>query len=119
MFGQLTNEEEQCIDNILTTGLDEINEVPSFALSSMSNQTMPLNDNSELNTSQNLLNEEKKEFINNSNKVNINNFNTEQNSKKNNDIPKNIIEDKNEKKNLSLSIHLSSSYPLCTKMVLE
>ena len=57
MFGQLTNEEEQCIDNILTTGLDEINDVQSFALSSMSCQTTPCYDNPELNLSQNILNE--------------------------------------------------------------
>ena len=35
MFAKLTNEEEQCIDNILTTGLNEINDVPSLALSSI------------------------------------------------------------------------------------
>lgn len=69
MFGQLTNEEEQCIDNILTTGLDEINDVPSLALSSMSNQTNPgvnnFEDNSQLNISQdNNFKEEKMSSIN-------------------------------------------------------
>ena len=55
MFGKLTNEEEQCIDNILTSGLDEINDVPSLALSSMSIQTTPCcQDNNELNIGQNL-----------------------------------------------------------------
>ena len=74
MFGQLTNEEEQCIDNILTTGLDEINDVPSLALSSMSNQTNPgvnnFEDNSQLNISQdNNFKEEKNELNKSSNKT--------------------------------------------------
>ena len=82
MFGQLTNEEEQCIDNILTTGLDEINDVPSLALSSMSNQTNPdvknIEGDSQLNISQgNNLNEEKNELNKCGNKeqskANINN----------------------------------------------
>ncbi len=37
MLEKLTSKEEQCIDDILTKGLNEINDVPSLALSSMGN----------------------------------------------------------------------------------
>ena len=58
MFGQLTNEEEQCIDNILSSGIDEMNDVSSLALSSMSTSTIPgysksINENNEIQNIQN------------------------------------------------------------------
>ena len=89
MFGKLTKEEEQCIDDILTSGLNEINEVPSLALSTMSNRSTPCyGQSSNLNLSRN---------------------------HKNNSLSKNssnnqLTGENNNKSNSSVSFHLSSSF---------
>ena len=92
MLGKLTNEEEQCIDDILTSGLNEINDVPSLALSSMSNLSTPCHSQpTNLNLSKNHKNNSlRKDSLNNSN--NSNNKFLEEN-----------------KSNSSISLHLSSS----------
>ena len=94
MFAKLTNEEEQCIDNILTTGLNEINDVPSLALSSMSNLSTPcVGQSSNLNLSRNNRN-------NSLSKNNLNGSNSIDNKKDREDT---------NKSNSSVSLHLSSS----------
>ena len=94
MFGKLTNEEEQCIDDILTSGLNEINDVPSLALSSMSIQSMPCyGQNNDLNLSRN----NKNKSLSNHSSKNTNSINDK-------------LEGENiNKSNLSVSLHLSSS----------
>ena len=116
MFGKLTQDEEQCIDKILTSGLDEINDVPSLAISFLSVHTLQnQQDNYELNFSQ-------KEPINDKNLINksqnnnmtniLQNDNNEDCNNGVNDELKTNIDNKNENinySNLSLSLHLSSS----------
>ena len=94
MFGKLTNEEEQCIDDILTSGLNEINDVPSLALSSMSIQSMPCyGQNNDLNLSRN----DKNKSLSKHSSKNTNSINDK-------------LEGENiNKSNLSVSLHLSSS----------
>ena len=96
MFGKLTNEEEQCIDDILTSGLNEINDVPSLALSSMSIQSTPCyGQPSDLNLSRNQKNNSLNKSKNSSNHTNS--------------INNKLDEENINKSNLSVSLHLSTS----------
>ena len=96
MIGKLTNEEEQCIDDILTSGLNEINDVPSLALSTMSIQSTPCyGQSSDLNLSRN----NKNKSLNKSNNS----------SNHSNSINDKLDEENINKSNLSVSLHLSTS----------
>ena len=104
MLGKLTNEEEQCIDDILTSGLNEINDVPSLSLSLMSNRSTPCYEQtSNLNLSRNNKNNSlSKNSSNNSN--NLNNKLTEENNNKNNSsVSLRLSSSINEKENLNIN----------------
>ena len=51
MISQLRNEEKEYIDKILSNGLDEIKDVPSFDMSTISNLTNPIQNNDYLSYS--------------------------------------------------------------------
>ena len=45
MLTQLREEEQQYIDDILSNGLEEIMDIPSFEASTISNVTIPIQNN--------------------------------------------------------------------------
>ena len=94
MFGPLTNEEEQCIDNILSSGIDEMNDVSSLALSSMSTNTIPCYT---------------KPIIENNDTQNIQNNETNKMSLSSLDPKNNLCEIKNKEHSIKLNENISLS----------
>ena len=74
MITQLNNEEKEYIDNILSSGLDEIKDVPSFEISTVSNLTTPIQNNDYLTYSTSSINNNNI-FKNSSNNLNQINYN--------------------------------------------
>jgi hypothetical protein len=67
MITQLRNEEKEYIDNILSIGLEEVKVVPSFEISTISNATLPFQNNDYLSYSTSSINNNN--FNNTSNKI--------------------------------------------------
>ena len=77
MITQLRNEEKEYIDNILSIGLEEVKVVPSFEISTISNVTLPFQNNDYLSYSASSINNNN--FNNTNNIISNKNYNFDYN----------------------------------------